>query len=63
VGIKSSFSFNRDEWQARGSPFYMTCKKARRGLDILAFVTSLRPSPLDYPINFGQREKTEKFYS
>ena len=48
----------RNEWQAHGLPFHVTCKKAKRGMDIMAIATSPRPSPLDYPINFGQREKT-----
>ena len=29
---------------------------------MVAIDTSPRPSSPDYPINFGQREKTEKFY-
>ena len=49
---------NKNDWEAHGLPFHVTCEKAWKGMDIMAFATSPRPSPLDYPSNFGQREKT-----
>jgi len=49
---------NRNDWQAHGLAFHVTCERARREVDIMAFATSPRPSPLDYPLNFGQKEKT-----
>ena len=51
-------SKNRNEWQAHGLPFHVTCEKAGRGVDIMAFAASPRHTLLDYPLNFGQREKT-----
>ena len=50
---------SRDEWQAHGLSFHVICEKPGRGVDIMVIDTSTRPSPPDYPINFGQRGKTK----
>ena len=50
---------NRNGWQAHGLLFHVTYEKARRGVDIMAFATFPRPSPL----SLWSKRKDVKFYS